>query len=70
MSELTASLKRASRATRAWTNLGVSEIAQPGPDFFDPTIDTWYDITTAKSWDAHVDKYGSGGTGVHLPSGR
>jgi hypothetical protein len=50
--------------------LGVSEIKQPGPDFFDPTIDVWYDITTARSWDEHVAKYGSSGQGVFVPSGR
>jgi hypothetical protein len=50
--------------------IGVSEIRQPGPDFFDPSTDTWYDITTAKSWPRHVQKYGYGGQGVLLPSGR
>jgi hypothetical protein len=54
-------------------HLGVSERMQPGPDFFDPTTDRWYDITTARSWPAHVAKYGGGagsGAGTHIPSGR
>ncbi|WP_421735113.1 hypothetical protein [Cellulomonas sp.] len=63
-------VKETIQGDRRLDHLGVSEIKQPGPDFFDPSIDTWYDITTARSWDAHVAKYGSGGTGVHVPSGR
>ena len=63
-------VKETIQGDRRLDRLGVSEIKQPGPDFFDPTIDTWYDITTERSWPAHVAKYGSGGQGVHVPSGR
>lgn len=54
-------------------NLGVSEIKQPGPDFYNALNDTWYDITTARDWARHVKKYGAvgrSGRGVHVPSGR
>jgi hypothetical protein len=63
-------VKESIAGDRRLDHLGVSEIKQPGPDFFDPANDTWYDITTASSWDAHVKKYGSGGRGVFVPSGR
>lgn len=33
-----------------------------GPDFVDPNTNAWWDMTTLKQWDAHVKKYGEGGT--------
>jgi hypothetical protein len=46
-------------------HLGISERFQPGPDFFDPATDTWYDLTTARSWPDHVASYGD-----YVPQGR
>ena len=66
-------VKQSILGDRGLDHLGVSERMQPGPDFFDPTTDRWYDITTARSWDAHVASYGGGnasGAGTHVPSGR
>jgi hypothetical protein len=63
-------VKESIQGDRRLDNLGVSETYQPGPDFFDPATDTWYDITTEKAWSAHEKTYGSQGTGVHIPSGR
>jgi hypothetical protein len=65
-------VKESIHGDRRLDHLGVSEIKQPGPDFFDPTMDVWYDITTARSWSAHVAKYGLKGKlrGIHVPSGR
>ncbi|UUC44157.1 DUF6443 domain-containing protein [Flavobacterium cerinum] len=33
-----------------------------GPDFVDPATGKWWDMTTPKQWQMHVDKYGPGGT--------
>lgn len=37
-----------------------------GPDFVDQKTGHWWDMTTSKQWQAHVNKYGSNGT--HLPT--
>lgn len=63
-------VKESIQGDRRLDHLGVSENFQPGPDFFDPTIDVWYDITTEKSWPDHERTYNRSGTGIHLPSGR
>ena len=35
---------------------------QRGADFIDPVSGNWWDITTEGQWDAHVARYGPGGT--------
>jgi hypothetical protein len=37
-----------------------------GADFYDGLMSKWYDITTAKAWKAHVEKYGP--EGIRLPT--
>jgi hypothetical protein len=54
----------------ALDHLGVSEPRQLGPDFFDPATDRWYDLTTVAEWADHVARYGTSGTGTHVPTGR
>ncbi|MFI5889955.1 DNRLRE domain-containing protein [Actinoplanes sp. NPDC051513] len=40
---------------------------EPLPDFFNPHLNTWWDMTTPGQWAAHVGLYtGRFGTGIHL----
>jgi len=39
------------------SHLIIPRRGQPGPDFSDPANNTWYDITTARDWPSHVQRY-------------
>jgi hypothetical protein len=41
---------------------GLRSFYTNGPDFYQPSTFGWWDMTTAKQWGKHLDKYGGNGT--------
>jgi RHS repeat-associated protein len=62
--------KGAARQDEALSHLWTSRPGEFGPDFHDVVTNTWWDITTTRQWNAHVDRYANPfGAGILLPTG-
>jgi hypothetical protein len=48
-------------------NVSTTPLFRRGPDMFDTDRSVWWDMTTDRQWQRHVDDYTDDyGTGVHL----
>ncbi len=49
------------------SQLWVSRSGEFGPDFYDVDSETWWDVTTPRQWQRHIDQYSEGfGWGIDL----